>query len=74
MFDDQQIKYTDAQRISYFCSYSSQLSALSAGAKRPIVGEWTAASTDCSGKIPGLVYKSTDKVKTLGGGARYDGT
>jgi hypothetical protein len=74
MFDDYQIKYTDAQRIQKYCSYSSDLTALAAGGKRPIVGEWTAAPTDCSGKIPGLVYKSTDTVKTLGGGARYDGT
>ncbi|ORY75356.1 glycoside hydrolase superfamily [Leucosporidium creatinivorum] len=74
MFDDVQIKYTDAQRIQKYCSYSSDVSALSAGGKRPIVGEWTAASTDCSGKIPGITYKSTDTVKGLGGGARYDGT
>lgn len=74
MFDDTQIAYTDAQRIAQYCSYRAVLSKPSAGGKRAIVGEWTAAPTDCAGKIPGVTYKSTDTVKGLGGGARYDGT
>lgn len=73
-FDLWQITLSDADRIKQYCSHAAELSAVSAGKNKPIVGEWTPAPTDCGNKIPGVTYTQNDKVQQIGWGSRYDGT
>ncbi|GBE77575.1 Glucan 1,3-beta-glucosidase [Sparassis crispa] len=60
MFSDSEVAYSDAQHISAACGMASSLANFDLWL---IVGEWTAASTDCATYLNGR-----------GIGARYDGT
>lgn len=60
VFSDSEVAYSHAQHISAACGMSSTLSGFDLWL---IVGEWTAAATDCATYLNGR-----------GVGARYDGT
>lgn len=62
IFADSQIRYTAAQRQSYYCSKGDALASANRD-KYQVIGEWTPAFTDCAKYLNGR-----------GLGSRYDGT
>lgn len=55
MFERHTIAFSDQQRIEYYCN---KRSILSGWHPWTVIGEWTAATTDCGGKLPGIDYVS----------------
>ncbi|KAK0237033.1 exo-beta-1,3-glucanase [Armillaria nabsnona] len=68
MFSDEEVARSDDEHIAAACQEGPSLSSFHLWT---IVGEWTAAPTDCAKYLNG---KSFDPVFCRGVGARYDGT
>ncbi|KAK4052985.1 hypothetical protein OIO90_004109 [Microbotryomycetes sp. JL221] len=74
VFDNYLITLNTDQRAKYYCGFGDMMRQNGAGGHRPMIGEWTSATTDCSQKIPGVSYSANDGQKGIGWGSRYDGT
>ncbi|SCZ96287.1 BZ3500_MvSof-1268-A1-R1_Chr8-2g10094 [Microbotryum saponariae] len=72
IFDEQEIRFSEAQRIEHYCEYGQYLSQITAGGLRPVVGEWSTAPTDCNQAFPGANYSRPEQ--QIGWPSRYDGS
>ncbi|SCV67111.1 BQ2448_5757 [Microbotryum intermedium] len=72
IFDEQEIRFSETQRIEHYCEYGQYLSQVTAGGLRPVVGEWSTAPTDCNQAFPGANYSRPEQ--QIGWPSRFDGS